>query len=233
MPDYNARFAVPAGRGRRPRPAARLPGTGQGPAALAARPGRDLPPLRPLQRLLRPDPRPAHGLLLRATSPTPTTPTTPRGRAARQARPRLPQARPARPGIGILDIGCGWGSLSLYAAETYGAQVVGVTIAEEQKAFIDARIAERGLQDQVEIRLQDYRDVPDGPLRHRSPPSRWASTSARRTTRVYTSGIHGAAQGRRPGADPADVAAPPAPAAARSSRRSSPPTCTCARSARP
>ncbi len=63
-----------------------------------------------------------------------------------------------------LDIGCGWGSLSLYAAETYGAQVVGVTIAREQKAFIDARIAERGLQDRVEIRLQDYRDVPDGPF---------------------------------------------------------------------
>ncbi len=62
-----------------------------------------------------------------------------------------------------LDIGCGWGSLSLYAAETYGARVVGVTIAAEQKAFIDQRIAERGLQDRVEIRLQDYRDVPDGP----------------------------------------------------------------------
>ena len=69
----------------------------------------------------------------------------------------------AEPGHRHLDIGCGWGSLSLYAAETYGVQVVGVTIAAEQKAFIDARIAERGLQDLVEIRLQDYRDVPDGP----------------------------------------------------------------------
>ncbi len=63
-----------------------------------------------------------------------------------------------------LDIGCGWGSLSLHAAERYRAQVVGVTISREQKAFIDARIAERGLQDRVEIRLQDYRDVPDGPF---------------------------------------------------------------------
>jgi cyclopropane-fatty-acyl-phospholipid synthase len=69
----------------------------------------------------------------------------------------------ARPGHRHLDIGCGWGSLSLYAAETYGVQVVGVTIAREQKAFIDAQIAERGLTDRVEIRLQDYRDVPDGP----------------------------------------------------------------------
>ena len=67
------------------------------------------------------------------------------------------------PGDRFLDVGCGWGSLSLYAAEHFGAQVTGVTIAAEQKAFIDARIAERGLGDRVEIRLQDYRDVTDGP----------------------------------------------------------------------
>jgi cyclopropane-fatty-acyl-phospholipid synthase len=63
----------------------------------------------------------------------------------------------------FLDVGCGWGSLSLYAAEHFGAQVTGVTISREQKAFIDARIAERGLGDRVEIRLQDYRDMADGP----------------------------------------------------------------------
>lgn len=66
-----------------------------------------------------------------------------------------------RPGSTLLDVGCGWGSMSLYAAEHFGAQVTGVTIAAEQKKFIDARIAERGLQDRVEIRLQDYREVPD------------------------------------------------------------------------
>ncbi|KQU70758.1 cyclopropane-fatty-acyl-phospholipid synthase family protein [Phycicoccus sp. Root101] len=66
-----------------------------------------------------------------------------------------------QPGMRLLDVGCGWGSMSLYAAEHFGAQVTGVTIAAEQKKFIDARIAERGLQDRVEIRLQDYRDVPD------------------------------------------------------------------------
>jgi cyclopropane-fatty-acyl-phospholipid synthase len=65
------------------------------------------------------------------------------------------------PGARLLDVGCGWGSMSLYAAEHFGAQVTGVTIAAEQKKFIDARIAERGLQDRVEIRLQDYREVPD------------------------------------------------------------------------
>ena len=66
-------------------------------------------------------------------------------------------------GARFLDVGCGWGSLSLYAAEHFGATVTGVTIAKEQKAFIDGRIRERGLQDRVEIRLQDYRDVRDGP----------------------------------------------------------------------
>ncbi|MGO4255196.1 class I SAM-dependent methyltransferase [Marmoricola sp. RAF53] len=63
------------------------------------------------------------------------------------------------PGKTFLDVGCGWGSLSLYAAEHFGARVLGVTIAEEQKRFIDDRIAERGLRDRVEIRLCDYRDV--------------------------------------------------------------------------
>jgi len=64
-------------------------------------------------------------------------------------------------GSRMLDVGCGWGSLSLHAAEHFGAQVTGVTIAAEQKRFIDERIAERGLSDRVEIRLQDYREVPE------------------------------------------------------------------------
>jgi cyclopropane-fatty-acyl-phospholipid synthase len=64
-------------------------------------------------------------------------------------------------GTRLLDVGCGWGSLSLHAAEHFGARVTGVTIAAEQKRFIDARIAERGLGDRVVIRLQDYRDVPE------------------------------------------------------------------------
>ena len=68
-----------------------------------------------------------------------------------------------QPGMRFLDVGCGWGSLSLYAAEHFGAQVTGVTIAAEQKRFIDQRIKERGLEGKVEIRLQDYREVSDGP----------------------------------------------------------------------
>ncbi|MFW0796238.1 cyclopropane-fatty-acyl-phospholipid synthase family protein [Gordonia sp. CPCC 205515] len=64
----------------------------------------------------------------------------------------------------FLDIGCGWGSLSLYAAQRFGARVVGVTLSAEQKSFIDARIAERGLTDRVTIRVQDYRDIDDPPF---------------------------------------------------------------------
>ncbi len=62
------------------------------------------------------------------------------------------------PGMTLLDVGCGWGSLSLHAAEHFGAQVTGITIAAEQKAFIDQRIKERGLEDRVTIELRDYRD---------------------------------------------------------------------------
>jgi cyclopropane-fatty-acyl-phospholipid synthase len=95
----------------------------------------------------------------------------------------------ARPGHRHLDIGCGWGSLSLHAAERYGVQVVGVTIAAEQKAFIDARIAERGLADRVEIRLQDYRDVPDGPYDTISSIEMGEHVGEKNYP-VYTAGIH-------------------------------------------
>lgn len=65
-----------------------------------------------------------------------------------------------RPGMRVLDVGCGWGSFSLHAAEHHGVQVLGVTLSAEQHAFISARIAERGLGDRVEVRVQDYRDLP-------------------------------------------------------------------------
>ncbi|QIK66389.1 class I SAM-dependent methyltransferase [Nocardioides sp. HDW12B] len=70
----------------------------------------------------------------------------------------------AKPGHRHLDIGCGWGSLSLHAAAAYGVDVVGVTISKEQKASIDERLVREGLQGKVDIRLQDYREVVDGPF---------------------------------------------------------------------
>lgn len=62
-------------------------------------------------------------------------------------------------GMTLLDVGCGWGSMSLHAAEHFGAKVTGITIAAEQKRFIDQRIRERGLEDRVTIELCDYREA--------------------------------------------------------------------------
>ncbi|MFJ6797847.1 class I SAM-dependent methyltransferase [Streptomyces sp. NPDC091268] len=67
------------------------------------------------------------------------------------------------PGDRLLDVGCGWGSLALHAARAYGARVTGITLSVEQAAYARKRVAEEGLADLVEIRVQDYRDVQDGP----------------------------------------------------------------------
>jgi cyclopropane-fatty-acyl-phospholipid synthase len=61
-----------------------------------------------------------------------------------------------RPGMRLLDIGCGWGGLARFAAERYGVDVVAITISEQQAEL--ARENCRGLP--VEVRLQDYRDLP-------------------------------------------------------------------------
>jgi cyclopropane-fatty-acyl-phospholipid synthase len=63
------------------------------------------------------------------------------------------------PGVRLLDVGCGWGSLAIHAASTYGAHVVGITISEQQAALARQRVADAGVADRVEIRLQDYRDL--------------------------------------------------------------------------
>ena len=60
-----------------------------------------------------------------------------------------------KPGMKVLDIGCGWGSFAKFAAEKYGASVVGVTISKEQKEYAERSC--KGLP--VEIRFMDYRDV--------------------------------------------------------------------------
>ncbi|MDX3851396.1 cyclopropane-fatty-acyl-phospholipid synthase family protein [Streptomyces sp. AK02-01A] len=63
----------------------------------------------------------------------------------------------------LLDVGCGWGSMAIHAAREYGVRVTGVTLSREQAAYARKRIAEEGLTDRIEIRVQDYRDVRDGP----------------------------------------------------------------------
>jgi cyclopropane-fatty-acyl-phospholipid synthase len=68
-----------------------------------------------------------------------------------------------REGMRLLDVGCGWGSMVLHAAERYGVRATGVTLSAEQAAYARKRVADAGLTDRVEIRVQDYRDVRDGP----------------------------------------------------------------------
>ncbi|MEU5661319.1 cyclopropane-fatty-acyl-phospholipid synthase family protein [Streptomyces longwoodensis] len=68
------------------------------------------------------------------------------------------------PGQRLLDVGCGWGSLAIHAAREHGVSVVGITLSQEQASYARKRVAEEGLTDRVEIRVQDYRDVTDGPF---------------------------------------------------------------------
>ncbi|MXM66730.1 methyltransferase domain-containing protein [Streptomyces sp. HUCO-GS316] len=63
----------------------------------------------------------------------------------------------------LLDVGCGWGSMAIHAAREHGVSVVGITLSQEQAAYARKRVADEGLTDRVEIRVQDYRDVADGP----------------------------------------------------------------------
>lgn len=65
-----------------------------------------------------------------------------------------------KPGDRLLEIGCGWGTLAIEAAKR-GASVVGLTLSTEQKAWAERKIAAAGFSDQIEIRLQDYRETAD------------------------------------------------------------------------
>ncbi len=69
-----------------------------------------------------------------------------------------------RSGQRVLDVGCGWGGFARHAATHYGARVVGVTLSPAQARWARDRLDAARLSDRVEIRLQDYRDVRDGPF---------------------------------------------------------------------
>ncbi len=74
---------------------------------------------------------------------------------------RLCKAIDLQPGMSLLEIGCGWGAFAEVAARDYDARVVGVTLSPSQLAYGQQRIADAGLSDKVDLRLQDYRDVPE------------------------------------------------------------------------
>ena len=67
------------------------------------------------------------------------------------------------PGSKLLDMGCGWGSLTVYAARDHRAKVTAVTLSGEQGGYVRQRVRGLGLADRAEVRIQDYRDCGGGP----------------------------------------------------------------------
>jgi cyclopropane-fatty-acyl-phospholipid synthase len=65
-----------------------------------------------------------------------------------------------RPGMRVLDVGCGWGSFAIHAAKNYDVRVTGVTLSPPQAELARKRVAEAGVEEQVDIRVADYRQLP-------------------------------------------------------------------------
>ena len=64
-----------------------------------------------------------------------------------------------RPGQRLLDIGCGWGGLAIFAAQYFGVQVTGITLSQRQAEYASAQVQANHLDGRVEIRLKDYREL--------------------------------------------------------------------------
>jgi cyclopropane-fatty-acyl-phospholipid synthase len=64
------------------------------------------------------------------------------------------------PGMRVLDVGCGWGSFAMHVAREHGVSVLGITLSEQQAELARQRVADAGLSEQVEIRVADYRQLP-------------------------------------------------------------------------
>jgi cyclopropane-fatty-acyl-phospholipid synthase len=69
-----------------------------------------------------------------------------------------------KPGMRLLDVGCGWGAMGIHAAKNYGVQVVGVTLSQPQRDYATAAAQLAGVSDLVDFRVQDFRDITDGPF---------------------------------------------------------------------
>jgi cyclopropane-fatty-acyl-phospholipid synthase len=64
----------------------------------------------------------------------------------------------------VLDVGCGWGSFAIHAAQRHGVRVLGITLSEPQVELARRRAREAGLADQVEFRVADYRELAEAPF---------------------------------------------------------------------
>ncbi len=200
----------------------------------APRPRRHLAPLRPLQRLLLADPRPAHGLLLRLLHQRRGR-LHARGRPARQARPglRASSDSPTPPRATATSTSAAAGARCRCTLPRSTASRSSASPSPQSRRPSSTRGSRSaGSRTASRSGSRTTATSPTAPST-RSPRSRWASTSARRTTRSSPAASTGCSRDGRACAGAADVARPPGPAAVPSSRRSSPPTCTCAPSARP
>ncbi len=72
---------------------------------------------------------------------------------------RIAQLLELKPDHQLLEIGCGWGGFAEFAAKEYGCRITGLTLSNEQLKFASERIQRAGLTENVDLRLQDYRDV--------------------------------------------------------------------------
>ena len=72
---------------------------------------------------------------------------------------RLADLADIQPGDRVLEIGCGWGGFAKYVSEQIGAHVTGITISKAQLAYAKSRLADAGLDDRVDLKLMDYRDL--------------------------------------------------------------------------
>jgi cyclopropane-fatty-acyl-phospholipid synthase len=64
-----------------------------------------------------------------------------------------------KPGMRLLDVGCGWGGMVMHAAQNYGVTAVGITVSKQQAELARKRVDDAGLSGNIEIRLQDYREL--------------------------------------------------------------------------
>jgi hypothetical protein len=123
---------------------------------------------------------------------------------AQQAKLDLIMSKLAlEPGQALLDVGCGWGSLTLHAARAR-VQVTGVTLSREQGGYVRQRALGRGLGDRAEVRIQDYRDPLDGQFDAIASVEMGEHVGAARYP-AFCAALYGKAAAGRTAADPADV----------------------------